>query len=542
MKVRAQIAMVLNLDKCIGCHTCSVTCKQVWTTREGVEYAWFNNVETKPGIGYPKEWENQEKWKGGWTRKRNGKLEPRIGGRLRVLAKIFANPEMPEIDDYYEPFTFDYAHLQNAPESKAMPTARPVSLITGERMEKIEWGPNWEEILGGEFAKRSKDANFEGIQKKALGEFEQTFMMYLPRLCEHCLNPACVAACPSGSIYKREEDGIVLVDQDKCRGWRMCVSACPYKKIYYNWQSGKAEKCTFCFPRIEAGEPTVCSETCVGRIRYLGVMLYDADRIEEAASVENDEHLYRSQLDIFLDPSDPEVIAQARKDGVPELWLEAARRSPVYKMAIEWGVAFPLHPEYRTLPMVWYVPPLSPIQSAHEAGHIGWDEAGLPDVSKMRIPVKYLANLLTAGSEAPVTLALQRMMAMRMHMRARTVDNRMDAEVLRHVGLSVEQVEEMYKVMALADYEDRFVIPSTHREYAENTFDLKSSCGFSFGNGCSTTGSNAANLFSTNRTSAGHQAPRVEIRRVPAAAAAAAPAIPPARPEPSAPERTKEEA
>ncbi|TCZ57321.1 nitrate reductase subunit beta [Roseicella aquatilis] len=517
MKVRAQIAMVLNLDKCIGCHTCSVTCKQVWTSREGVEYAWFNNVETKPGIGYPKDWENQDKWKGGWRRKRNGKIEPRIGNRLRVLANIFANPDMPQIDDYYEPFTFDYQHLQTAGESKAMPTARPVSLITGQRMEKIEWGPNWEEILGGEFAKRSKDRNFDKVQKDIYGQFEQTFMMYLPRLCEHCLNPACVAACPSGSIYKREEDGIVLVDQDKCRGWRMCVSACPYKKIYYNWQSGKAEKCTFCFPRIEAGEPTICSETCVGRIRYLGVMLYDADRIEAAASVENEEHLYRSQLDVFLDPSDPEVIAQARRDGVPELWLEAARKSPVYKMAIEWGVAFPLHPEYRTLPMVWYVPPLSPVQAAHEAGHVGWDEAtGLPDVKSLRIPVKYLANLLTAGHETPVILALQRMMAMRMHMRARTVDNRVDADVLREVGLSVEQVEEMYKVMALADYEDRFVIPSTHREYAENTFDLKSSCGFSFGNGCSTSGSTGANLFSTQKTSAGHQAPRVEFRHVPA--------------------------
>jgi nitrate reductase beta subunit len=110
MKVRAQIAMVLNLDKCIGCHTCSVTCKQVWTSREGVEYAWFNNVETKPGIGYPKDWENQEKWKGGWRRRRNGKIEPRIGNRLRVLANIFANPDMPQIDDYYEPFTFDYQH------------------------------------------------------------------------------------------------------------------------------------------------------------------------------------------------------------------------------------------------------------------------------------------------------------------------------------------------------------------------------------------------------------------------------------------------
>ena len=123
--------------------------------------------------------------------------------------------------------------------AKAMPTARPRSLISGERMEKIEWGPNWEEILGGEFAKRSQDSNFEGVQKEIYGAFENTFMMYLPRLCEHCLNPACAAACPSGAIYKREEDGIVLIDQDKCRGWRMCVSGCPYKKIYYNWSSGK---------------------------------------------------------------------------------------------------------------------------------------------------------------------------------------------------------------------------------------------------------------------------------------------------------------
>ena len=156
-------------------------------------------------------------------------------------------------------------------------------------------------------------------------------MMYLPRLCEHCLNPTCVAACPSGAIYKREEDGIVLIDQDKCRGWRMCVSGCPYKKIYYNWSSGKSEKCTFCFPRIEAGLPTVCSETCVGRIRYLGVVLYDADRIQEAASAPDEGDLYEEQLKVFLDPFDPNVQAQARADGISDAWLEAAKRSPVWK-------------------------------------------------------------------------------------------------------------------------------------------------------------------------------------------------------------------
>ncbi len=497
MKIRAQIGMVMNLDKCIGCHTCSVTCKNVWTSRPGVEYAWFNNVETKPGIGYPKEWENQDKWNGGWMRRANGKIEPRQGAKWKLLMKIFANPNLPQIDDYYEPFTFDYGHLQSAPEMHAAPTARPRSLITGLRMEKIEWGPNWEEILGGEFAKRSKDKNFDDIQKDMYGEFENTFMMYLPRLCEHCLNPSCVASCPSGSIYKREEDGIVLIDQDKCRGWRMCVSGCPYKKIYYNWKSGKAEKCTFCYPRIEAGQPTVCSETCVGRIRYLGVLLYDADGIQRAASVEHDRDLYQAQLDIFLDPNDPAVIAQARADGIPDAWMEAARKSPVYKMAVEWKVALPLHPEYRTLPMVWYVPPLSPISAAANAGHV--ESIGeIPDVKQLRIPVKYLANLLTAGDTAPVVRALERMLAMRAYQREKHVDKRINTAVLKQVGISQAMVEEMYHVMAIANYEDRFVIPTSHREYAENAFDLRGGCGFSFGNGCSD-GQSDVSLFGGSR-------------------------------------------
>ena len=492
MKVRAQIGKVLNLDKCIGCHTCSVTCKNVWTSREGMEYAWFNNVETKPGIGYPKDWENQKRWNGGWDVK-GGRLKPRMGGKWRLLSKIFANPDLPEIDDYYEPFTFDYAHLQEAKESKAFPTARPRSLITGKRMEKINWGPNWEEILGGEFSKRSKDYNFEGVQKEIYGQFENTFMMYLPRLCEHCLNPTCVAACPSGSIYKREEDGIVLIDQEKCRGWRMCVSGCPYKKIYYNWKSGKSEKCIFCYPRIEAGQPTVCSETCVGRIRYLGVMLYDADRIEEAASAENVEDLYQAQLDIFLDPNDPAVIAQARKDGVPENWLESARRSPIWKMAMEWKIAFPLHPEYRTLPMVWYVPPLSPISSAANAGQISVNN-NMPDVRSLRIPLKYLANLLTAGDEEPIALCLERMLAMRGYMRSKTVEGVIDESIATTVGLTGAQIEEMYHVMAIANYEDRFVIPTGHREDAEDMFEERGNCGFSFGNGCSS-GETKTNMF-----------------------------------------------
>ncbi|RUO42736.1 nitrate reductase subunit beta [Aliidiomarina taiwanensis] len=494
MKVRAQIGMVLNLDKCIGCHTCSITCKNVWTSREGVEYAWFNNVETKPGVGFPKEWENQEKWNGGWERTKKGKLRLKMGGKLRILANIFANPDLPQIDDYYEPFDFDYQHLHTAGDKKHQPVARPRSLISGQRMEKIEWGPNWEEILGTEFEKRKKDVNFnEVVQKDIYGQFEKTFMMYLPRLCEHCLNPACVAACPSGAIYKREEDGIVLIDQDKCRGWRMCVSGCPYKKIYYNWKTGKSEKCTFCYPRIEAGMPTVCSETCVGRIRYLGVLLYDADKIEAAANTPNEKDLYQAQLDIFLDPFDPKVIEAAKKEGIADNWLKAAQRSPVYMMAMDWKVALPLHPEYRTLPMVWYVPPLSPIQSAAEAGHVGMN-GEIPDLKSLRIPMRYLANLLTAGDEAPVERALERMIAMRAYKRAQQVDGVEDFEVLKQVGLTPNQVEEMYRYMALADFEDRFVIPTSARAYAENAYGLKGECGFSFGNGCGG-GDSDLNLF-----------------------------------------------
>ena len=150
----------------------------------------------------------------------------------------------------------------------------------------------------------------------------------------------------------------------------MCVSACPYKKIYYNWRSGKSEKCIFCYPRIEAGQPTVCSETCVGRIRYLGVVMYDADRIEEAASAENPEDLYQAQLDIFLDPHDPAVIRQALQDGVPQAWIDAAQRSPVYRMAMGLEDRLPAASGISHFADgVVMCPPLSPIQAAAEAAH-----------------------------------------------------------------------------------------------------------------------------------------------------------------------------
>ncbi len=164
---------------------------------------------------------------------------------------------------------------------------------------------------------------------------------------------------------------------------------------------------------------------------------------------------------------------------------------------MEWKVAFPLHPEYRTLPMVWYVPPLSPIQSAAAAGKIGHDGA-MPDVRSLRIPLKYLANLLTAGKEEPVALGLERMLAMRAYMRAKTVDGLLDENIAKRVGLSGLAIEEMYQIMAIANYEDRFVIPTAHREIDEDAYDIRGACGFSFGNGCST-GENEIDLFGAKK-------------------------------------------
>src|SRR5664279_1000692 len=148
MRVMAQLAMVMNLDKCIGCHTCSVTCKQAWTNRSGVEYVWFNNVETRPGQGYPRRYEDQEQWKGGWTLNRRGRLTLTAGGRVKKLLSIFSNPLLPTIKDYYEPWTYDYEMLTDAPLGDDFPVARPKSLITGKPMN-IEWSSNWDDDLGG---------------------------------------------------------------------------------------------------------------------------------------------------------------------------------------------------------------------------------------------------------------------------------------------------------------------------------------------------------------------------------------------------------
>jgi nitrate reductase beta subunit len=486
--------MVMNLDKCIGCHTCSVTCKQAWTNRAGVEYVWFNNVETRPGQGYPRRYQDQEQWRGGWTLNRRGRLQLKAGGRVRKLLGIFASPVQPKLEDYYEPWTYDYENLVNAPLGDDFPVARPKSLITGENV-KLKWSANWDDDLGGAPEHGHLDPVVEKVRKQAEDrikfEFEQTFMFYLPRICEHCLNPSCMASCPSGAIYKRAEDGIVLVDQDRCRGWRQCVTGCPYKKIYFNHKTGKAEKCTLCYPRVEVGLPTVCSETCVGRLRYLGLVLYDADRVTAAASVPNEKDLYRAQLDLMLDPADPQVIAAARQQGIPEDWLDAARRSPVYALAKKYQVALPLHPEYRTMPMVWYVPPLSPIVDLlREQGHDAEDHANLfGAIDALRIPTEYLAELFTAGDTGEVDRVLRQLAAMRSYMRGITLGQEPDESIPASVGMTGGGMSQMYRLMAIAKYDERYVIPKAHEEQGRQLDELGCALDYEEGPGMYDSGS-----------------------------------------------------
>jgi nitrate reductase / nitrite oxidoreductase, beta subunit len=478
MRIKAQVVMVMNLDKCIGCHTCSVTCKQVWTNRPGTEYVYFNNVETKPGTGYPRRYEDQEQWHGGWALDRKGRLQLKAGGRVKRLLSIFWNPDLPSIDDYGDPWTYDYQTLIDAPAGTANPSAHSISALTGRDMSP-SWGSNWEDDLAGAPAHAAGDPDLAGLSEQVRLAFEQVFMFYLPRICEHCLNPSCVASCPSGAMYKRDEDGIVLVDQDRCRGWRFCVSGCPYKKVYFNHRTGKAEKCTLCFPRIEAGQPTICSETCVGRLRYLGLVLYDADKVLAAAATPDPRNLYEAQLSVFLDPADPVVLAEAARQGIPADWLDAARRSPAYALIARHRVALPLHPEYRTLPMVWYIPPLSPVADTVRAAASAFPAADPrtpydddnPDqvfaaIEALRIPAEYLANLFTAGDPGPVRRVLRTLAAVRTLMRAGQLGLPVPDGLAGTVGASEPDLEDLYRLLAIAKYDERYVIPPAHAEDA----------------------------------------------------------------------------
>jgi len=294
-----QLGMVMDLNKCLGCQTCTVACKKLWNTDTGTGYAYWNNVETLPGKGYPADWQSS----GG--RGENGAVK---------------RGELPDSDSGYgRAWTFDHQRVFSS--SGREPGDRKWLQPEG----RPRWGPNWDEDHGA-------------------GEYPaENHYFYLPRLCNHCTHPACLDACPRSAIHKREEDGIVLVDQDRCHGYRFCVEACPYKKVYFDPERQVATKCIFCLPRVEQGVPMACARQCPGRLRFVG---------------------YRD---------DPE--------------------GPIHKLVDQYAVALPLHPEWGLEPNVFYVPPLSPPQ---------FDEQGRP-TGEPRIPTAYLEALF--GPEVKRVLA-----------------------------------------------------------------------------------------------------------------------------------------
>lgn len=277
-----QLAIVIDLNKCIGCQTCTMACKTQWTMGDGREYMYWNNVESMPGKGYPK-----------------GYMDIDCGFDENKEVKL---GHLLSLKDYGKPWEFNYAEFMEGKNRMLGPKEAP------------DWGPNWDEDVGE-------------------GEYPNNFYFYLPRLCNHCTNPACLAACPRKAISKRKEDGIVLVDLEKCRGYRECIKACPYKKVYFNPPMSKTEKCIMCFPRIEKGIASACVRQCVGRARWQA----------------------------YLDDE----------------------QGPVYKLVKVWKVALPLMSEKGTLPNVYYIPPLSPPK---------FDKDGKP-TDEQRIPLDYLKKL-----------------------------------------------------------------------------------------------------------------------------------------------------
>lgn len=133
--------------------------------------------------------------------------------------------------------------------------------------------------------------SFAPVYRKEVGTFPSAKVQFIPTLCMHCDDAPCIKACPSRAIYRRQ-DGIVLVDENKCCGSRACIAACPYGAINYyaepvahyrtkpnlldrlfgnTYQVGTALKCTFCAHRIDQGIYTpACVETCPTEARIFG--------------------------------------------------------------------------------------------------------------------------------------------------------------------------------------------------------------------------------------------------------------------------------
>ncbi|NGZ26975.1 MAG: dehydrogenase [Magnetococcales bacterium] len=261
---KKQFAMILDTNKCISCQTCTVACKTTWTPGRGQENMFWNNVESKPYGYFPLGWDVKILEKLGVQDMSN----PVYAGKTLFDAA----PEGERILGYL-PADADYAH------------------------------PN----IGED----------DSVGDMAMGAFMNSphmqWMFYLPRICNHCTYPACLGSCPRQSIYKRPEDGIVLLDQNRCRGYRECVKGCPYKKPFFNPITRVSEKCVGCYPAIEQGRQTQCTITCIGKIRLQG----------------------------FISTPD-----QAREDNPIDYLVHIAK------------IAKPLYPQFGLEPNTYYIPPV----------------------------------------------------------------------------------------------------------------------------------------------------------------------------------------
>jgi nitrate reductase beta subunit len=178
-------------------------------------------------------------------------------------------------------------------------------------------------------------------------------------------------------------------------------------------------------------------------------------------------------------------VAAARAAGIPDDWITAAQRSPIWDLIMRYEVALPLHPEYRTMPMVWYIPPLSPVVDVlRETGHDGEELDNLfGAVDALRIPVDYLAGLFTAGDPAPVTAVLRRLAAMRAYQRRVNLGEPRDESIAAAVGMTGAEVDDMYRLLAIAKYDERYVIPAAHAEDAHRLERLAAECSLDYDGG-----------------------------------------------------------
>ena len=253
-----------------------------------------------------------------------------------------------------------------------------------------------------------------------------------------------------------------------------CITGCPYKKVYFNHRTGKAEKCNLCYPRLEVGLPRSVGDLRRPPALPRALSLRRRPSGRGGGDRGSAGPVPRPSWISSLDPHDPQVQQQAARDGIPPDWLEAAGNSPVYKLAKVYKVALLLHPEYRTMPMVWYVPPLSPVVDAlRETGHDAEDA----DNSSVRCAPcaslwSYLAEPLHRRGRWPVLRSLDTLAAMRSYMRDVNLGRRFRPEVPAAVGLTEESIYEMYQLLAIAKYEGSSVIPTAHAEVGRELDEL----------------------------------------------------------------------